>query len=82
MAKKLYRSKSQKMLAGVCGGLAEYFDVDVSIIRLMLVAFDSSPGSRPCSSSTSSPGSSSPRRRPPPGTSQGRRPGAMASQGR
>lgn len=36
MAKKLYRSKSQKMLAGVCGGLAEYFDVDVTIIRLLM----------------------------------------------
>ncbi len=37
MAKKLYRSVSQKMLAGVCGGLAEYFDIDVSIVRLLLV---------------------------------------------
>jgi phage shock protein C len=37
MAKRLYRSPSQKMLAGVCGGLAEYFDVDVSIIRLLTV---------------------------------------------
>jgi len=37
MAKKLYRSNSQKMLAGVCGGLAEYFDTDVSIIRLLIV---------------------------------------------
>jgi len=35
MAKRLYRSTSQKMLAGVCGGLAEYFDVDVTIIRLL-----------------------------------------------
>ena len=35
MAKRLYRSASQKMLGGVCGGLAEYFDVDVSIIRLL-----------------------------------------------
>jgi phage shock protein PspC (stress-responsive transcriptional regulator) len=37
MAKKLYRSTSQKMLGGVCGGLAEYFDMDVSIIRLLFV---------------------------------------------
>jgi len=37
MAKRLYRSASQKMLGGVCGGLAEYFDVDVSIIRLLLI---------------------------------------------
>jgi len=37
MAKRLYRSTTQKMLAGVCGGLAEYFDIDVSIVRLLLV---------------------------------------------
>ncbi len=37
MAKRLYRSVSQKMLGGVCGGLAEYFDVDVSIVRLLFV---------------------------------------------
>ena len=37
MAKRLYRSISQKMLGGICGGLAEYFDVDVSIIRLLFV---------------------------------------------
>jgi phage shock protein C len=37
MTKKLYRSIDQKMLAGICGGLAEYFDIDVSIVRLMLV---------------------------------------------
>jgi phage shock protein C len=37
MAKRLYRSASQKMLAGVCGGMAEYFDVDVSIVRLLTV---------------------------------------------
>ena len=33
--KKLYRSKTQKMLAGVCGGIAEYFEMDVSIIRIL-----------------------------------------------
>lgn len=37
MTKKLYRSVSQKMLGGVCGGLAEYFDIDVSIVRLLFV---------------------------------------------
>jgi phage shock protein C len=37
MAKKLYRSANQKMLAGVCGGLADYFDLDVSIVRLLMV---------------------------------------------
>ena len=33
----LRRSKSEKMLAGVCGGIAEYLDWDVSIIRLLLI---------------------------------------------
>ena len=33
--KKLYRSRQQKMLAGVCGGIAEYFDMDVSVIRIL-----------------------------------------------
>jgi phage shock protein C len=37
MTKKLYRSVSQKMLGGVCGGLAEYFDLDVSLVRLLFV---------------------------------------------
>jgi phage shock protein C len=37
-AKKLYRSSAQKMVAGVCGGLAEYFDIDVTIIRLIFIA--------------------------------------------
>ena len=35
--KKLYRSRAQKMIAGVCGGLAEYFELDVSIIRILWV---------------------------------------------
>ena len=35
--KKLYRSTNNKMIAGVCGGLAEYFNVDPSIIRLIYV---------------------------------------------
>jgi phage shock protein C len=38
MVKKLYRSSSQKMLGGVCGGLAEYFDMDESLVRLIFVA--------------------------------------------
>ena len=34
MSKKLYRSKTRRMISGVCGGIAEYFIVDVTIIRL------------------------------------------------
>jgi len=35
MEKKLYRSDTDKMLCGVCGGIAEYFDIDPTIIRLL-----------------------------------------------
>ncbi len=40
MAKKLTRSVHNKMLAGVCSGLADYFDLDVSLVRLIFVAMD------------------------------------------
>ena len=33
--KKLYRSDTDKMLCGVCGGIAEYFSVDPTLIRLL-----------------------------------------------
>ena len=35
MEKKLYRSRKNKSIAGVCGGIAEYFKIDVTIIRLI-----------------------------------------------
>lgn len=35
--KKLYRSNTNKKLCGVCGGLAEHFDIDPTIIRLIFV---------------------------------------------
>ncbi len=37
MKKKLYRSKSDKILTGLCGGVAEYFAMSSSIIRLIVV---------------------------------------------
>lgn len=37
--KKLYRSNVDKRLCGVCGGLAEYFELDSTIIRLLWVIF-------------------------------------------
>lgn len=37
MNKKLYRSRNDRMIAGVCGGLAEYFDVDSTFIRLAVL---------------------------------------------
>lgn len=39
MEKKLYRSTTDKKIAGVCGGIAQYFGVDSTIIRLALVLF-------------------------------------------
>jgi len=35
LEKKLYRSHEDKVIAGVCGGLAEYFEVDATLIRLV-----------------------------------------------
>lgn len=32
--KKLYRSTSDKMIMGVCGGLGEYFQVDSTLVRI------------------------------------------------
>lgn len=37
MQKKLYRSNTDIKLCGVCGGLAEYFDIDPTIIRLIFI---------------------------------------------
>ena len=37
MYKKLYRSVTDKMVGGVCGGLAEYFAIDPVIVRLIFV---------------------------------------------
>lgn len=35
--KRLYRSRKERMIAGVCGGIAEYFEQDPTIIRLLWV---------------------------------------------
>jgi phage shock protein C len=37
MAKKLYRSKKDSVIAGVCGGIAEYFELDSTLIRLLFI---------------------------------------------
>ena len=39
MEKKLYKDNKEKKLCGVCAGLAKYFNIDVTIVRLALVAF-------------------------------------------
>ena len=38
MIKKLYRSVSDKQIAGVCGGLAKYFGIDSTVVRLVWAA--------------------------------------------
>ena len=35
MEKKLYRSRTDKKVCGVCGGLAEYLEMDATIVRLI-----------------------------------------------
>lgn len=35
--KRLYRSRDDRMFAGVCGGLAEYLDIDPTVVRLVFV---------------------------------------------
>lgn len=38
MKKTLYKSRKDRFLFGVCGGLAEYFDVDLTLIRILTAA--------------------------------------------
>lgn len=35
--KRIYKSRNDKMVCGVCGGVAEYFNVDPTLIRLLFV---------------------------------------------
>ncbi|NLY09098.1 MAG: PspC domain-containing protein [Tissierellia bacterium] len=35
--KKIYRSKTNRIIGGVCGGIGEYFDIDPSVIRVIWV---------------------------------------------
>ncbi|MEG2053994.1 MAG: PspC domain-containing protein [Oscillospiraceae bacterium] len=39
MDKKLYKSRNQKMVCGICGGVAEYFNIDTTLVRLIWAAF-------------------------------------------
>ena len=45
MTKKLYKSNTEKKIDGVCGGIAEYFNVDPTVIRLAWVIFSCLGGS-------------------------------------
>jgi phage shock protein C len=37
MEKRLYRSKDNRMLAGVCGGIAHYFNIDPVLVRVLAI---------------------------------------------
>jgi phage shock protein C len=37
--KRLYRSRNQRVIAGVCGGLGDYFGVDPTWVRLFFILF-------------------------------------------
>ena len=39
MKKKLFKSQTDKKLCGVCGGVAAYFDIDSTLVRLAWAAF-------------------------------------------
>ena len=45
MTKRLHRSNENKVVAGVCGGIAEYFDMDPTLIRLAWILFCALGGS-------------------------------------
>lgn len=45
MARKLYRSTTNRKIWGVCGGLGDYFDIDPVLIRIILVVMALSGGS-------------------------------------
>jgi phage shock protein C len=43
-SRRLYRSRDDRMIAGVCGGLASYFSIDPTIVRVIAVATILLPG--------------------------------------
>lgn len=43
--KKLCKSNTQKMISGVCGGIAEYFNIDVTVVRLLFILLSLGGGS-------------------------------------
>jgi len=45
MAKRLHRSDADRKIAGVCGGIAEYFEIDSTLVRLGWILFMLAGGS-------------------------------------
>jgi phage shock protein C len=42
--KKLYRSQENRMIAGICGGIGEYFEIDPNLIRILWMMFSLAGG--------------------------------------
>ena len=42
--KKLYRSQENRMIAGICAGIGEYFEIDPTLIRVLWVLFSFAGG--------------------------------------
>ncbi len=47
MAKKLYRSTTDRWIAGVCGGIGEYLEIDPNVIRVIWVIITALTGFLP-----------------------------------
>ena len=45
MEKRLYKSNVDKKICGVCGGIGEYFDIDLTLVRLGWIVFCALGGS-------------------------------------
>jgi len=45
MDKRLYKSRNDKKISGVCGGIANYFDIDPTLVRIAWVLFSLAYGS-------------------------------------
>ena len=45
MEKRLYKSNTNKVIDGVCGGIGEYFNIDPTLVRLAWVVFCALGGS-------------------------------------
>jgi len=43
--KRLYRSKTNKIIAGICGGIGEYLNIDPTIVRVLWILFSLMGGS-------------------------------------
>lgn len=43
--KRLYRSRSNRMIAGICGGIGEYLGIDPTLIRILWILFTLAGGS-------------------------------------